>query len=274
MASDEPKATLYDFLYIDNDRVKSLYSQLFSGLLNAIETVASQSTAKSTDFKLGSPHIAAGGRRYETKNTETSLENIDPHDLILRDVLQGLAEQGIIHGNPSQAEPGNIVLLNGSLTILNFEAYRHILAMMPNIVPVHGVADSPTYKKQRKHLEREGKKQQDNLHAILKGISDIVPWGLQVILDAGEIIAWGALRSQNLREAPGNLTLKVGPTLAGTWFMLGIVDVIGPLRAEPPNNLSPHITGLMEACSAIRNFFGRPDDHIGLTPLLIFRKLN
>jgi len=276
MVSEKPKATLYDFLYIDNDRVKSLYSQLFSGLLSAIENVASETISKKTDVKIGGSPVGSLSREIDKKEIESSLDRLDPHDLILRDVLQGLLESGNILSDISEAQPGNIILLNGQISILNFETYKHFIAMMPHLMQAGETPspESPTQKKHRKHFEKEEKKKQESVLNIIKGFSDIVPWGIQVIMESTDgIDAWGALKTDNLRDAPGNLTLKYGPTLSGRWYMLAIVDIVGAVSFANPLNLSPQIIGLMEAGHGMRGSFGRPDNQIGVTPLLIFRKL-
>ncbi len=54
--------------------------------------------------------------------------------------------------------------------------------------------------------------------------------------------------------------------------MLAIVDAVGRVSvadADRPNT----IKGLTDAGAAIQQSFGRPEDYIGVTPLLIFRKL-
>jgi hypothetical protein len=264
--------TLYDFLYIDHHRLKSLYSQLFSGLLSAIERVASESRAETTSAKVG-PSFLSGTTSSRQTETESRLDRIDPHDLILQDVLQALAEKNFIQTNVSQAQPGNIILLNGSISILNFEAYRHILAMLPHLMPSSPPPQTSTQKKNLKHQEREEKKQRETISNILKGLSDMVPWGLQIIMKTESATAWGALLTENLRELPGNISLKVGPTLSGKWYLLGIIDIVGPSIQDLPDNMTMQIKGIMDASEAFRSMIGRPDDYIGITPLLIFRKL-
>ncbi len=273
MESEERKATLFDFLYIDFDRVNSLYSQLFSGLLSVIEQVASETITSGTDLRLG-PSSFGTTRRSEQKESESRVDRLNPHDLILSDVLQGLVQNNFIQTDVSQAHPGNLVLLNGRISILNFEAYRHIINIIPNFpMPTVG-GMTHTEKKHRKQQEKEERKVHEFTSNIIKLISELVPWGLQIIMQTSSLTAWGALRTENLRELPGNITLKMGPTLTGNWYLLGIVDVVGPPEQELPANLTPQIQGMIDAANTIRSMFGRPDNHLGVTPLLIFRKLS
>jgi hypothetical protein len=95
-----PRATLYDFLYIDHERVKSLYARLFSGLPGAIESVASDAKTKTNTLKVGGAPFGGAEHRNSKQVLESRLERIDPHDLILRDVLEGLKEHNLIHTAP------------------------------------------------------------------------------------------------------------------------------------------------------------------------------
>lgn len=275
MAPDEPNLTLYDFLYIDHERVKSLYAQLYSGLLGAIESVAAETLTKTTSAKIGGEPFAGLEYQHGKEELESRLERIDPHDLVLRDVLQGLKEKGFIETDPEAAAPGNIILLNGTISILNFEAYRHFIEIMPHLLGMAPEEASLTgkSKKQRRQSERAKKKEQASVFGVIKGMAEIVPWSLQVIIHTDKMTAWGAIKTENLRDDPGTYTLKYGPTLAGKWYMLGIVDVIEEIQPADSSSLPETISGLMEAARGINSAFGRPDNLVGVTPLLIFRKL-
>lgn len=125
---------LYDFLYIDHERVKSLYSQLYSGLLDAMESVAEKVSGKSTSLQVGGDPFGNVRKDATSSVSESKSERLDPHDLILRDVLQGLADNKFINEQPDTAVQGNLILLSGDLTVLNYESYSVFADILPSFM--------------------------------------------------------------------------------------------------------------------------------------------
>ncbi len=189
-------ATLYDFLYIDNDRVKSLYAQLFSGLLGAIENVASESHTKSSDGQAGGSPFGHVGHGRSTTEHESRLDRIDPHDLVLRDVLQELSDKQFIKSDIDDMQPGSFVLLNGKVSILNFETYRYFMDILPGFMESK-IKDSAPNKSKAKN---EKKQKAKNIKNFFQLISDIVPWSIQVIIEDKRAFAWGAINGNNLKR--------------------------------------------------------------------------
>ncbi|WP_291323232.1 hypothetical protein [Desulfonatronospira sp.] len=260
-------ATLYDFLYIDHERVKSIYAQLFSGLLGAIENVASESRTKSSEGQIGGSPLGHALLGSSATQNESKLEMLDPHDLILRDVLQGLHEENFIVSDTSSISPGNFILLNGTVSILDLNAYKHFIGIMPQFLEQPVTAPK---KGKDKQIHKHHQKQAASLSQL---ISDVVPWSLQVIIEDKRSTAWGAINGNNLRDAPGNLMLKHGSTLVGEWYILGIVDALANQFGQKNTSFPEALEGLAQASEGIRAGFGRPDNFVGITPLLIFRKL-
>ncbi len=95
-ASADPKPTLYDFLFIDFPRVQSLYSQLYSGLLSEIINLVADIKAKETEIKAGGAPVGSLSSHRREQHDQSRSESFDPHDVILRDVLGGLMESGMI----------------------------------------------------------------------------------------------------------------------------------------------------------------------------------
>jgi hypothetical protein len=106
-----------------------------------------------------------------------------------------------------------------------------------------------------------------------KGLAGVVPWSLQLIFRAGDITAWGAIKTDNPRDAPGSHTLKHGPSLGGKWYMLGVVDGNPDETSDIFKGVPDAIQPIISVATAIKDSFGRPDNLIGITPLLIFRKI-
>lgn len=262
---------LYDFLYIDHERVKSLYSQLYSGLLDAMESVAEKSTGKSTSLQVGGDPFGSAKKDATSSVNESKSERLDPHDLILRDVLQGLADNEFINEQPGTAVQGNLILLSGDLTVLNYESYSVFADIIPSFMQQPDLPPRLN-KEHKKALQNHHKQEQEKYIAFIKAFTKIVPWSVQVLMESGSVIAWGSIHQDNLRATHGSLLLSHGPQLQGNWYMLAIVDAVGRVfvaDADRPKT----IEGLTDAGVAIQQAFGRPEEYIGVTPLLIFRKL-
>lgn len=102
-----------------------------------------------------------------------------------------------------------------------------------------------------------------------------LPWSVNVLLETEKISAWGAINQQYLRDNPNSLLLKYGPTFSNQkWYMLAIVDIFGePTPNSTNSRLPPLMKSLMAASDATRMIIGRPNDFVGVTPVIIFRKL-
>ena len=76
---------------------------------------------------------------------------------------------------------------------------------------------------------------------------------------------------------PDDMFLKYGGKIPGEWFVVGLIDAL-PEEHENNNNLNfpinPLKDGISEMLNAIKALAGRGDDSYGITPLVIFRKMN
>lgn len=265
MASEEPKATLYDFLFIDQARVHSLYAQLFSGLLAGVDTLTGEQYKYAWSIRAGSNHLAALSSRREAAEDNRRAEHIDPHDLVLHDVLVALQEQDMICRNPGEAQPGSLILLHGKLGVLDFKVLEGLVALLPEMARLSESA-SPRSGKSRKKAEFA-------FAGALKKIAEVVPWGVTMVMQNAEVTAWGAINRDLLRADPGHMILQSGPVLSGEWYMLALVDAPLLANSNTIEGLPEFHQGLLSGLVAMRAAVGMPADCLGVTPLLIFRKL-
>jgi hypothetical protein len=82
---------------------------------------------------------------------------------------------------------------------------------------------------------------------------------------------WAA-RPEHLTISSEDLTMKYGAVLDDTWTVLAIADAMPGERpqARPISQLLDAVVNSMEQ---IRQQFGRPNSHIGITPLAIFKPI-
>jgi hypothetical protein len=104
------------------------------------------------------------------------------------------------------------------------------------------------------------------------------PHAAQCTISGSDSKVWSSLLSDGLVTAPGDLSLKHGTEIPGTWNLLGILDAlpspIQPQTAILPTNEPFHLETLIRNFSNLgRTLLGRPPDAYGVTPLLLFRKV-
>ena len=265
MAQEEPGAILYDFLFIDQARIRSLYAQLFSGFLAGMEKLVAQREKSGLSLQIGGAPIAAGIKSNEREASRNSAEHIDPHDLILHDVLEELSDRGMICRSPHLAVPGNLVLLEGKVGILDFKTVEGFTAMLPELL--HTL--SPPGRRKGGGNQAEVKR----IASLIRGFAALVPWGVTVLFQNDAITAWGAIKREALRAEPGNLVLQSGPVLTGEWSMLALVDVPPHAARNTIDGLPDMPASLLESLDGMRDAVGMPNTCLGVTPLLVFRKV-
>ena len=265
MESEKPKVTLYDFLYIDRERIKSLYAQIFGGLLNAVQQAEASSNTSKDAVEFSAVKVVTIGTDEQKTVTESRLENIDPHDLLLRDVLQHVAEHGLIASDPAKAAVGSLVLLNGSVTVLDMRSISTFFDIFIDMVAI-GKAPNPEW-------AGKGKEEKKRTFSMIKKYLDAAALGVQIIFRSGRISVWGTLNPTYLRESVGDLTTKHGPRLSGEWHLLAIVDSVGPHEVMDGTGLSDLLKAVITGNNEMIKILGRPADNTGVTPLVLFRKL-
>jgi len=270
---EEQPTSLYDFIFIDQVRVKSLYAQLFTGLLSEIESLASENSGKSTSVQVGGDPFGSVNRTSSENASESSTNRIDPHDIILQDVLGKLHELNFICSDPLKAVPGNIILIQGTVGILDFGFFQNFAEILPAMLQFNSPKNQHGKKKTLADKQQETSTKQ--LAELFKKFASLVPWSLTVLMQSEIVTSWGGIKKEDLRADPGHLTLKYGPTLSGTWYMLALVDTIpgGEEQDKDIINMPDLFDGMMQAFKGMRESVGRPSSCMGVTPLLIFRKL-
>lgn len=195
--SEKAQISLYDFLYIDFQRVKSVYSQLNSGLLKQIDRLAGESISDERKFSTGVAPIGPISSRHQKEVSESSNEQITPHDIILCDVLAQLNDMDYILRDLNGAKEGNIVLLKGPISILDFGLYEKFVESLP------AIAETFVNQARDKRNRKERKKETKKLLAFVKSISALIPWSIGLIIKTSSGTAWGNLNkitSENHQE--------------------------------------------------------------------------
>ena len=213
----------------------------------------------------------------------------DPLWANARALLDYLTEREMIVRELSQARIGQVVLVTGSLVILDLQLLKGAWESKEVKKLINGGAITPH--EGNRHQRRAARA--DNVPAAPSGqveqvidILKLLPHVMQARMRSGTSIAWCNLREESLVPSAGDLTLKHGVAIAGDWHLLGIVDALpdnfnvntqSALEAVGLDPALAHLpavalANIVLALSGItRTMLGRPDNAFGVTPILIFR---
>ena len=264
MAPDKPLNTLYDFLYVDEDRLRSFYAQAFSGVLEHITTQYRTDTISQKSVSVGPEALVKGTKAGSTSSGE-QIESVSvPADLAHLDVLSKLTEAGFLQSRLDHVQVGQLVhVKKTSLSILDASNLHEFM----NTMPIRDMAVGTKHEKQEQ--EKHLKLAQRSINALYK----MIPLGIQVhgLTESGQQL-WGTLKNEYLRESPASLSLKHGSQLQGTWRVVGIVDAM-PGEHQTDFLGNPLQTAFSNLHNEMRNLLGRSRDAYGVLPLLIFREI-
>ena len=267
------RSSVYDFLYHDPRRIASFLSQ-FTQYGQPQSLSRSESTAETSSTKnvvagkagllpLGS--LAGSGETAESESANEALTTTyDPlwqNALALLDYLQ---QRKLIQRDVAQARIGQFVLIQGDLDVVDLGTLGRAWSESPfKKLALAASGVGPGTRKGQQRTETEA------------GLSFIklLPHSIQATL-RGTISVWCCLQSAGMVTPADDLLLKHGVTVQGRWSLLGILDA-GP-DSHLPDSASPNVqdlVGLMRMLApSARQLLGRPADHYGVTPLLIFRE--
>lgn len=270
--SNSVARTVLDFLYYDRQRVGSFLSQFYpeAGLRSGVKS--SQSTQKTEGSKgtatgegrLAILKLGASGERTHGSTAQRSFEDqFDPLWANALEFITLLEAYGLLHREIAQAGLGQIVQVTGTLDLSDTAlTYR----MLKNKDIQKLFSRGP-----KTEGEREKQMQMDVLSEL--------PQLLIGTMKNGGREVWCNLDEGSLTMSPGAIMLKHGPTVAGQWTMIGVLDARagegGPLDPPAPEQISSRGIVGFDAFFAImaRRFFGRPKESHGVTPLLIYREV-
>lgn len=263
MDADEPKATLYDFAYIDRERAKSLTAQLFSGLNISVQKNSTTTESRTTEAGLN--FAVTGKHAFSSLASSGDSKTYDPHDLSYLDLVTGLRENGYIKENQTPYQVGDIIIETGQLFMVNFDAMKPVFNLLTDT------------KKKKNFLQdaafRGTQHEKSQFIDCFDLAIHIMPMTTQVYFKTETRVIWGMIDGANSREPIGNVILKYGPSFPGIWHMLAIVDIVDDAEADTSCIPEP-VRGLSGLPDKLRPLFGRPSGLIGVTPLLLFRKLS
>ena len=271
--------SVFDYIYYDAGRIASFLSQ-FNNAGNLKEIVQSESAERSeqqigaTKVRAGIPSVATVDRSTQTDvaaaNQHSSRRVYDPIWANARTFLDYLFEREMIQRNVSKAHMGQFVLCSGSLSIIDLELMERVWKL--NTVKSLMKAGGNQARKTR------GKSRPTNEVTLVLELLSVLPHTIQAKF-SGTANVWCGLSQDGMSMLASDIFLKHGTEIPGKWHALGILDakpvaIIEPDQDEDFSDGQEMAAKMMALLAPVtRQLVGRPEDHFGITPLLIFREV-
>jgi hypothetical protein len=251
-----PTDALYDFLYRDSSRVASYYAQLFGGRLSSSERT--DQDRKNVDLGIKGSVLGFGGERVVRQETQTSSkEVVDPHDLIITDVLAKLKDRW--NNDPLSATHGSLVLARGTVTFID----RTMLQMAVSAMEQGVEAEKKKPGKQRDQAVISG-------FAAIKSFMQNIPLPSAFSLRTeGQLNVAGTLKDAGMEEPISAHYFKHGMAGLSDVYLVGIKEMPTPSTFT---HASPFLLGASQAAEALSVMLF-PSDAIRVTPLAMFRQI-
>ncbi len=288
---------ILDFLYQDARRVGSFLAQFDpSGHLTGLKQSESVSEQTGGDGSVRVGGIALLGglggsvtRRTGISGSESSERSYDPFWTNARALLDFLEERRLVSRQLDQTSRlGQFVVTSGKLIVSDMSLLKvvwEIPELKKTLFDAGILQNINQAKKNNPNIgtaELASMKNEWNL--MLKMIPSL-PHKLQGHLLGRSVSAWFSLDENSVVGNSTDIILKHGPLLSGDWSVLGIVDalpydpdfladdgrsmiqLIADTTGAGAGQMAIHLAGISQRA------MGRPAGYYGLTPLLIYRKV-
>ncbi|CAN5380882.1 hypothetical protein BH11PSE5_BH11PSE5_28420 [soil metagenome] len=260
-------ASVYDFLYVDHDRIGLLLSQFSSdGVLTEIVRESAEGTGANRAIDIKIVKVGSSESGSTALNRRFNARWLVP--LLFLDQAKELLKRDI-----SEADLGNLVLATGTLCLLNTDTLQ-TLYKSPNLQKIAMRKANDNAKEAKETFNRE------TAQVELDAMASMEPQVQMHLFRSDAPRLWATLRPDGLIMPPAELNMKYGNLIDGNWNVVGILDAhTGLHSSETLEALSGRFEGqifLQEAIAlghGLRTTYGRPADAYGMTPLLVFRAI-
>lgn len=241
-----------EFLYLDKNRIASLIGQMSqNGVLTGLTSTYSKTISNEGDAK-GKLAIVELEGKHSRASQQSSQETYDPFWTHAYSFLRDL--EATFAAPLDKARLGSLVKFDGFLQFVDLKIMRSLWG------PI-----AEAYFAQQGATSVEGKLGLE----IIKDLPHLLHMTFLAESDRTVFRFWAALKPECMTISSEDLTMKFGAVVDGRWTVVGIVDArIGePPSPSPVNAL---LDGVITSVVAIRELFGRPKDHWGITPIAIY----
>ncbi|MCU8695849.1 MULTISPECIES: DUF6414 family protein [Enterobacteriaceae] len=269
--------SLYDFLYVDNQRASSLLAQMHGpGVVTSIKHITAEIDKSMSDAGFDLRIVKAKTGVEETIN-QTQEKSFDASWTLPINLLDKLDENGLIRKDLNGERLGSTVLCKGRMRIFDISVLQKSVPFIAKMMEMEQPKLPPKAKKSNFNVEEQFIAPGVTF-GMMKEVLNIVPNTLQVdfINEAGQTI-WMTINRDYLTINPDDMVLKYGSSLPGEWYVIGFIDALPEAEEDEidtlsfePNSMKDGIHGML---SGIRGLAGRSSNSYGMTPLVIFRNI-
>ena len=246
------KNSVYDFLYVDTDRISSLISQMDEmGVLEDISETHTKASSSGGELSGGTDLGVVSAGASSGKSTEYGRQHerkFNARFALPVSFLNILTDHELIKMEPDKWAMGNIALFKGGLTIADMTA----------LIPALSESDRA-----------------DENEKLAGQILSNMPPTAQGIVLKGVTKIWSVYDAKNWVTHTVSLALSHGSKLEGQWVILGIVDAKPDDKRTKANSalFSTAMAAMVNFSEVLKTQIGRPDNCYGFTPLLLFREV-
>lgn len=269
MAQELPTTeSLFDFLYLDSIKIRSFYAQLTGfGSLASIKANNALNSSLASEGAFGVNAMAKIDAKvnYATGENQSSEKTYDATPTLPREMIDKLDELGFISRELGENSAGNLVLLNGVLSITDIETLQNLLE------PTMYFVTEEEYKQLYGDRKRQAVKKKLEENKPVVQLIKAIPYALEARLKVGEDMVWMTLNRGEMVGNPHDINLKHGKVLFGEYYVLGVLDAI------PNDDMNIDMTTgsfgdvILELSQSLKETMGRNTSSYGITPIAIFR---
>lgn len=283
--------SVFDFLYVDFDRVSSFLSQLNdNGNLKEVvrSNSAGRGSAKFDKQSIGGGILVAKGDAEIGSNASSQHDSSKQQIFDSRWInpllfLDEVSSRGMLQRDFNFARIGQLALATGPLQIRDLGTMRDIWKKpaFKSFTERGMLSQNVPNRQERRSSGSTSTKvsnKQPTKFDLMFELIEILPHTLQAIF-GGDKKVWCILRDEFLSGDSTDFALKYGGFIPGDWTVLGVLDAYpneSPLAAGVTPNvqlneiydvLAGHINPIA------RQMVGRPANAFGMTPIMIFRSI-
>jgi hypothetical protein len=277
----EKDASVYDFVYVDQERIAAALSQ-FDDNGNLVKLSRSDVRKNAKRGEASLPGVAKG--QFDRGYEESVGKEYDPAWLAPLNFLDELDCRSMINRDIENAKIGQYVLISGGISVTDLSLLHGIWSvpaiksfMVAALDQSAKDAEEPKSRQQRRASKAKANPKEVAEAEVAVALISMMPHYLQVTVGDHENAAWFNLDPAKMRVPLGEFALKHGVFIPGTWHALGILDALPEDRTdlEKPFYPSKNLLGnsLGELATPIRSMLGRPFDNYGITPVILFRQV-
>lgn len=258
MGQERERQSLYDYYYIDNERIASFYAQIYGGLLKEVSIGSTSQEATEVEPK-GTAGIFSIRGSHKEFAEESRIETLIPGDVIVEDVVSALLELSKLR-EFENAKENEFFLVEGAMSILPKELIPMIAEQIVNLLSVMEHKELQMSKSEKRKFERIARES-------IKAFKSL-PWDTLVyVKTTANTVLVGNLKESFIREKVTSLLLKHQGESIPSCYVLGIKEssITSSLPSELANLMSSYVGTLKELL--IR------ENADWITPVAIFRKI-